>query len=84
VGKPFSTNLCSRQIAAVANGMSRRSAAERLGVATAVRLVEAVNMTGAMQATTPGDTPSQLIEAISSVILAALAAQLGPSTVPAP
>jgi transposase len=45
MGKPLSTDLRSRLIAAVAGGMSRRAAVERFGVAaaSAVRWVHAHN-----------------------------------------
>jgi len=78
MGKPLSIDLRSRLIAAVAGGLSRRSAAERFGVsaATAVRWVHAVNTTGSVQAKPQGgDTRSHHIEAFSGVILAAVAAQ---------
>jgi len=78
MGKPLSIDFRSRLIAAVACGLSRRSAAERFGVsaATAVRWVHAVNTTGTVQAKPQGgDTRSHHIEAFSGVILAAVAAQ---------
>jgi len=78
MGKPLSIDLRSRLIAAVAGGLSRRSAAERFGVsaATAVRWVHAVNTTGSVQAKPQGgDTRSHHIEAFSGVILAAVGAQ---------
>jgi transposase len=60
MGKPLSIDLRSRLIAAVAGGMSRRSAAERFGVsaASAVRWVQAVNATGTVQAKPQGGYPS--------------------------
>jgi transposase len=78
MGKPLSIDLRSRLIAAVAGGLSRRSAAERFGVsaATAVRWVHAINTTGTVQAKPQGgDTRSHHIEAFSGIILAAVAAQ---------
>ena len=78
MGKPLSIDLRSRLIAAVAGGMSRRSAAERFGVsaASAVRWVHAVNTMGTAQAKPQGgDTRSHRIEAFSGVILAAVAMQ---------
>ena len=58
--------------------MSRRRAAERFGVsaASAVRWVAAINTTGSVEAKAQGgDTRSHRIEAFSTVILAAVAAQ---------
>jgi transposase len=78
MGKPLSIDLRSRLVAAVAGGLSRRSAAERFGVsaASAVRWVQAVATAGSVQAKPQGgDTRSHRIEAFSSVILAAVAAQ---------
>jgi transposase len=78
MGKPLSIDLCSRLVAAVARGMSRRAAAERFGVsaASAVRWAQAVNMTGTVAARPQGgDTRSHRIEAFSSVILQVVAAQ---------
>ena len=79
MGKPLSVDLRSRLGAAVSeDGMSRRGAARRFGVsaASAVRWVEAVNTTGTVEAKPQGgDTRSHRIEAFSSVILAAVAAQ---------
>jgi transposase len=78
MGKPLSIDLRSRLIAAVAGGLSRRSAAGRFGVsaATAVHWVHAVNTPGTVQAKMQGgDTRSHRIEAFSGVILAAVAAQ---------
>ncbi|TLU70462.1 IS630 family transposase [Lichenicoccus roseus] len=78
MGKPLSTDLRSRLVAAVSAGMSRRRAAERFGVsaASAVRWVAAVNTTGTIAAKPQGgDTRSRRIEAFSGVILAAVAAQ---------
>ncbi len=78
MGKILSVDLRSRLVAAVADGMSRRAAAERFGVsaASAVRWVQAVNTTGSV-APKPqgGDTRSRRIEAFSGVILTAVAAQ---------
>ncbi|MCQ8279270.1 helix-turn-helix domain-containing protein [Acetobacteraceae bacterium KSS8] len=67
--KMLSDDLRSRLIVAVADGMSRRAAAERFGVAasTAVRWVHAFNTTG--------DTRSRRIEAFRDAILAAIEAQ---------
>jgi transposase len=78
MGKPLSTDLRSRLVAAVAGGMSRRAAAERFGVsaASAVRWAQAVNTTGTVAAKPQGgDTRSHHIEAFSRVILTAVAAQ---------
>ena len=75
MGKPLSEDLRSRLIAAVAQGMSRRAAAERFGVAasTAVRWVHAFNTTGAFAAKPQGgDTRSHRIEAFRDAILAAI------------
>lgn len=78
MGKPLSTDLRSRLVAAVAGGMSRRAAAGRFGVsaASAVRWAQAVNTTGTVAAKPQGgDTRSHRIEAFSGVILTAVAAQ---------
>ena len=78
MGKPLSTDLRSRLIAAVAGGMSRRAAADRFGVAaaSAVRWVYAASTTGAISAKPQGgDTRSHHIEAYREVILAAIEAQ---------
>jgi transposase len=78
MGKPLSTDLRSRLIAAVAGGLSRRIAAERFGVsaASAVRWVFAASTTGAVGAKPQGgDTRSHHIEAFCGVILAAVEAQ---------
>ena len=78
MGKPLSLDLRSRLVAAVAGGMSRRSAADRFGVsaASAIRWVAAVNATGSVEAKPQGgDTRSHRIEAFSAVILAAVMAQ---------
>lgn len=78
MGKPLSTDLRSRLIAAVAGGMSRRAAADRFGVAaaSAVRWVYAASTTGAICAKPQGgDTRSHHIEAYREVILAAIEAQ---------
>jgi transposase len=75
MGKPLSTDLRSRLVAAVAGGMSRRAAAERFGVsaASAVRWAQAVNTTGTVAAKPQGgDTRSHHIEAFSGVILTAV------------
>lgn len=64
MGKPLSTDLRSRLVAAVSAGMSRRRAAERFGVSTAsaVRWVAAVNTTGTIAAKPQGgDTRSRRI-----------------------
>ena len=71
-------HLRSRLVAAVAGGLSRRSAAERFGVSatSAVRCVQAVTTAGTVEAKPQGgDTRSHRIEAFSSVILAVVAAQ---------
>ena len=78
MGKPLSTDLRSRLVAAVAGGLSRRAAAERFGVspASAVRWVQAVNTTGSVEAKPQGgDTRSRRIEAFRNVILGAVQAQ---------
>jgi transposase len=78
MGKPLSTDLRSRLVAAVAGGLSRRAAAERFGVsaASAVRWVRANNTTGSVCAKPQGgDTRSHRIEAFSATILSAIAAQ---------
>jgi transposase len=78
MGKPLSIDLRSRLVAAVAGGLSRRAAAERFGVsaASAVRWMQAVNMTGSIQAKPQGgDTRSRRIEAFRTVILDAVEAQ---------
>ena len=78
MGKPLSTDLRSRLVTAVAGGLSRRAAAERFGVspASAVRWVQAVNMTGSVEAKPQGgDTRSRRIEAFRDVILGAVQAQ---------
>ena len=78
MGKPLSEDLRSRLIAAVAQGMSRRAAAERFGVAaaTAVRWVHAFNVTGTFAAKPQGgDTRSHHIEVFRDTILAAIEAQ---------
>lgn len=64
-------------VRAAAEGMSRQAAAERFGVsaASAVRWVQAVDGTGAVEAKAQGDgTRSHCIEAFGGVILAAVAA----------
>jgi transposase len=78
MGKPLSTDLRSRLVAAVAGGLSRRAAAVRFGVsaASAVRWAQAVNTTGTVAAKPQGgDTRSHRIEGFSGVILTAIAAQ---------
>ena len=78
MGKPLSTDLRSRLVAAVSGGLSRRSAAERFGVsvASAVRWVHACHTTGSVCAKPQGgDTRSHHIEAFSGVILTAVEAQ---------
>lgn len=78
MGKPLSTDLRSRLVAAVAGGLSRRAAAERFGVsaASAVRWVHASNTTGLISAKPQGgDTRSHHIEAYGRVILAAVEAK---------
>ena len=74
----LSHDIRSRLLAAVDNGMSRRSAAERfgIGIATAIRWVRAWRDEGRP---TPlpmgGDVRSHRIEAFRDVILAAIEAQ---------
>lgn len=78
MGKPLSIDLRSRLVAAVASGASRRAAAKRFGIsaASAVRWVQAVSTAGTVEAKPQGgDTRSHRIEAFSSVILRAVAAQ---------
>ena len=78
MGKPLSTDLRSRLVAAVAGGLSRRAAAERFGVspASAIRWMQAVNTTGSVEAKPQGgDTRSRRIEAFGAVILGAVEAQ---------
>lgn len=78
MGKPLSTDLRSRLVAAVAGGLSRRAAAERFGVsaASAVRWVQTVTTTGSVDAKPQGgDTRSHRIEAVRDVILGAVQAQ---------
>ncbi len=78
MGKPLSLDLRSRLVSAVPNGMSRRGAAERfsVSVASAVRWAAAVSTTGSVEAKPQGgDTRSHRIEALSAVILAAVAEQ---------
>jgi transposase len=78
MGKPLSTDLRSRLVAAVAGGLSRRAAAQRFGVsaASAVRWVHASNTTGSVCAKPQGgDTRSHHVEAFSHVILAAVEAR---------
>jgi transposase len=78
MGKPLSTDLRSRLVAAVAGGLSRRAAAERFGVsaASAVRWMHAMNTTGTVEAKPQGgDTRSGRVEAFGEVILGAIDAQ---------
>ncbi len=78
MGKLMSIDLRSRLVAAVAGGASRRAAARRFGIsaASAVRWVQAVSTAGTVEAKPQGgDTRSHRIEAFSSVILRAVAAQ---------
>ncbi len=78
MGKPLSTDLRSRLVAAVAGGLSRRGAAERFGVsaASAVRWVHANNTTGSVCAKPQGgDTRSHHVEAFRATILSAIEAQ---------
>ena len=78
MGKPLSTDLRSRLIAAVSGGLSRRAAASRFGVsaASAVRWVFAAATRGEIGAKPQGgDTRSHHIEAFRDVILGAIAAQ---------
>lgn len=75
MGKPLSTDLRSRLVRAVAEGMTRRAAAARFGVsaASAVRWVQAVTMTGTVEPKPQGgDTRSHRVDAFISVILAAI------------
>ena len=78
MGKPLSTDLRSRLVSAVAGGLSRRAAARRFGVsaASAVRWVQANNITGSVCAKPQGgDTRSHHVEAFSDTILSAVEAQ---------
>ncbi len=78
MGKPLSTDLRSRLVVAVADGLSRRAAARRFGVsaASAVRWVTAAGSTGTVDPKPQGgDTRSHPIEAFRDVILAAVEAQ---------
>ena len=78
MGKPLSGDLRSRLIVAVGEGMSRRAAAERFGVAaaSAVRWVRAFKTTGTFAAKPQGgDTRSHRIEAFRDAILVAIEAQ---------
>lgn len=75
MGKPLSMDLRSRVIAAIGEGMSRRSAAIRYGVApsTAIRWDQERRRTGSFAPKSQGgDTRSQRIEAHAEVILAAI------------
>jgi transposase len=72
MSKPLSDDLRNRVIEAVEGGMTRRSAAERFGVApsTAIRWVERWNKTGHCQAQPQGgDKRSHRIEALGPEIL---------------
>jgi len=76
--KSISADLCSRVIAAVDGGLSRRAAAERFGVgtATAIRWVREWRDAGAICAKPQGgDRRSQRIESYRKVILAAIERQ---------
>ena len=76
--KSLSLDLRSRVIAAVEDGLSRRAAAERFGVAaaSAVRWVRAWRDTGASDARRQGgDRRSERIEAYADVILLAIDAR---------
>ena len=77
--KPLSNDLRARLIDAVANGMSRRAAAERFGVAasTAVKWVRGWNETGTI-APRPqgGDKRSDRIEAYADDILGLVAGRV--------
>jgi len=78
MGKPLSSDLRSRLIAAVSAGLSRRAAARRFGVsaASAVRWVFTATSGGEIEAKPQGgDTRSHHIEAFGDVILAAVEAQ---------
>jgi len=71
--KPLSNDLRHRVIAAVDDGMSRRAAAERFGVApsTAIRWVQQWRRTGSVQPRPQGgDNRSHRIEAHGDEILA--------------
>lgn len=74
MGKLLSVDLRRSVVAAVADSLSRRAAAERFGVssASAVRWVQAVKTIGSVEAKLQGgDTRSRLIEAFGAVILGA-------------
>ena len=78
MGKPLSTDLRSRVVAAVADDLSRHGAAERFGVSasSAIRWAQASTATGSVEPKPPGgDQRSQRIEAFGGVILAVVAAQ---------
>jgi len=78
MGKPLSTDLRSRLVAAVAAGLSRRGAAAQfhVSVASAIRWVHAHTTTGTVSAKPQGgDTRSHHIEAFSQTILSAVEAQ---------
>ena len=71
--QPLSIDLRERMISAVKDGMSRRGAAERFGVAasTAIKLVEQWRRTGDVRPRPQGgDKRSQRIEAHAEEILA--------------
>lgn len=73
--KPLSEDLRSRVIAAVDGGLSRRTAAERFGIAvsSAVRWVREWRESGVMRAKPQGgDKRSQRIEAYRDTILVAI------------
>jgi transposase len=79
MAKTLSEDLRSRLIAAVAGGMSRRTAAARFGVAiaSAVRWVHEWHTTGATCAKPKGgDRRSHRIEAYRDLILGAVDAQV--------
>jgi transposase len=76
MGRCLSGDLRTRVVDAVADGSSRRAAAERFGVsaATAIRWAEAVEKTGSVEAKPQGgDRRSQRIEAHGAFILKTVA-----------
>ena len=79
MARTLSEDLRSRLIAAVKGGMSRRTAADRFGVAaaSAIRWVRDWHATGATCAKTKGgDLRSHRIKAYRSIILAAVEAEV--------
>ena len=78
MGKPLSKALRSCVVRPVASGRTRRKAAAQFGVsaANAVRWVEAVRVSGAVEPKPhSGNARSHRIEAFSAVLLAAVVAQ---------